>query len=112
MGAESVPYWLLISVLFSTVPLTDALALRLHHAALDLFRRDDGVAKLHGDLVQGEVRNLKKDLLLGTLGGPGFEAHVDTERGAGVVRFLLTRQGIEIMAGRAKPRAKPRAAMN
>ena len=103
--ADTVPYWLLISVLFSTVPLTEALAVRLHRAALDLYRRDDGVARLQGDLVQGEVRNLKKDLLLGTLGGPGFEAHLDTERGASVVRFLLTRQGIEMMAERKKPRA-------
>jgi hypothetical protein len=105
MGTESVPYWLLISVLFSTVPLTEALAMRLHHAALDLYRRDQGKTKLQGDLVQGEVRNLKKDLLLGTLGGPGFEARLDTERGAGTVRFLLTRQGIEMMAERETPRA-------
>jgi hypothetical protein len=105
MAAESIPYWLLISVLFSTVPLSEALAMRLHHAALDLYRRNDGVAKLQGELAQGEVRNLKKDLLLGTLGGPGFEANVDTERGSGVVRFLLTRQGIEMMAERETPRA-------
>jgi hypothetical protein len=105
MAAESVPYWLLISVLFSSVPLTEALATRLHHAALDLYKRNDGVARLQGDLVQGEVRNLKKDLLLGTLGGPGFEAHVDTERGSGTVRFLLTRQGIELLAERETPRA-------
>ena len=105
MATEAIPYWLLISVLFSTVPLTEALALRLHNAALDLYRRDDGVARVQGDLVQGEVRNLKKDLLLGTLGGPGFEAHLDTERGAGVVRFLLTRQGIEMMAERETPRS-------
>jgi hypothetical protein len=105
MAAESIPYWLLISVLFSTVPLSEALAMRLHHAALDLYQRNDGVAKLQGELAQGEVRNLKKDLLLGTLGGPGFEANVDTERGSGVVRFLLTRQGIEMMAERETPRA-------
>jgi hypothetical protein len=105
MATDSVPYWLLISVLFSTVPLTEALAVRLHRAALDLYRRNRGVAKLQGDLAQGEVRNLKKDLLLGTLGGPGFEAHLDTERGSGVVRFLLTRQGIEMMAERERPSA-------
>jgi hypothetical protein len=103
VAAESIPYWLLISVLFSTVPLTPALATRLHRAALDLYRRDEGVTRLQGDLVQGEVRNLKQDLLLGSLGGPGFEAHLDTERGAGVVRFLLTRQGIELMAEAETP---------
>lgn len=97
MAAGEVPYWLLISVLASTVRLTPALAMRLHRAALDLYRTDGGVARLTGDLADGEVRNLRRDLLLGSLGGPGFEAHLETERGAGVVRFLLTREGIERM---------------
>jgi hypothetical protein len=95
---EPIPYWLLISVLFSSVPLSPALAHRLHRAALELYRRDEGVAKLQGELAMGEVRNLKRELLLGAIGGPGFEARLETERGAGVVRFLLTRQGIEALA--------------
>jgi hypothetical protein len=88
--------WRLISVLFSSVPLTPALAGTLHEAALDLLRRDAGMTPVAGDLAHGRVVNLKKDLLLGTLAGPAFEAQLETERGAGKVRFLLTRDALEI----------------
>ncbi|HEY3356820.1 MAG TPA: hypothetical protein VGQ83_26450 [Polyangia bacterium] len=96
--ADPVPYWILISILFSSLPLSEAVARRLHQAALELYRRDEGVTRIVGELAQGEVRNLKKDLLIGTLGGSGFEAQLDTERGSGTVRFLLTRQGLELLA--------------
>ena len=92
------PYWLLISILFSSLPLNPALAMRLHQAAYDLYRRDEGVTRLQGDLAQGEVRNLRKVMLLGSLSGPGFEALIDTVHGSGTVRFLLTHQGLEMMA--------------
>jgi len=94
------PYWDLISVLFSSQPLTPSLAMTLHQAAYDLYRRDQAVGEVIGDLVHGKVRNLKKDFVLGAIGGPGFEADIDTERGAGTVRFLLTRRGIELMEGK------------
>jgi hypothetical protein len=94
-SANSTPSWRLISVLLSTIPLTPALAGTLHQAALDLLRRNAGMTPVAGDLVQGRVVNLKKDMLLGTIGGPAFEAELDTERGAGKVRFLLTREGLE-----------------
>jgi hypothetical protein len=101
---DTPPYWVLISVLFSTFPLTPALAARLHRSAYELFRADGGSAPLEdeGDvLVSGEMRNLKQELALGSVTGPAFEAHVETERGAGVVRFLLTHRGIELMTARA-----------
>jgi hypothetical protein len=94
-SANSTPSWRLISVLLSTIPLTPALAGTLHQAAVDLLRRNAGVIPVAGDLVQGRVVNLKKDMLLGTIGGPAFEAELDTERGSGKVRFLLTREGLE-----------------
>ena len=100
------PYWLLISVLFSSLPLTPALAMVLHQAAYDLYRRNGGATPVAGDMVQGRVRNLKKDVLLGTIGGPAFEADLETERGKGQVRFLLTREGLELMGARA-PAAAP-----
>jgi hypothetical protein len=90
-----VPYWLLIAVLQSSVPLDDALALRLYRAAYDLHTRQDDREKLAGDLASGEVRRLRKDLLIGSIAGPGFEAEIDTPRGSGTVRFILTRQGLE-----------------
>lgn len=89
------PYWLLIAVLQSTIPLAQPLAMRLYVAALDLHRREAGSAKLTGDLAMGTVKRLGKDLLLGSIGGPGFEAEIDTPEGSGRVRFILTRQGLE-----------------
>jgi len=103
VAEDSVPYWRLISILFSSFPLVPALAFRLHQSAYELYRTDQSVAELNGDdglVVSGEVRNLKKNALLGTVSGPAFEARLDTERGEGIVRFLLTQSGIELMAAR------------
>jgi hypothetical protein len=97
MAEQPPPTWLLISVLFSSVPLSAALAATLHAAAYDLYTRDGAAAPVSGDVVTGRVRNLRKEMLLGTIGGPAFEAELETERGPGKVRFLLTRQGIESM---------------
>lgn len=97
MAEQSPPYWVLISVLFSSQPLTPSLAMTLHQAAYDLYRRGDAARKVAGDLLSGTVRNLRKDVQMGTITGPAFEAEIETERGSGVVRFLLTRQGLEMM---------------
>jgi hypothetical protein len=94
MAAET-HRWTLISVLFSTIPLNAALAATLHATALDLYRRDDPFQQVAGDLVSGRVVNLKKTMQLGAITGPAFEAKLETERGSGTVRYLLTRQGIE-----------------
>lgn len=96
---------MLISVLFSTQPLTPALAMTLHQAALDLYQREGTEGPVAGDLVSGKVHNLKKDVVLGSISGPAFEAEIETERGAGMVRFLLTRQGLELLqAATSRPR--------
>jgi hypothetical protein len=89
------PYWQLLSVLFSTFPMTPALAATLYEAAFDLHTKDGKQKKVAGDTLSGTVRNLKKHALIGTIGGPTFEADVETDRGKGLVRFLLTRQGLE-----------------
>jgi hypothetical protein len=102
--------WTLISVLLSTIPLEPALAATLHQAALDLYRRDGGVQQVAGDLVNGQVVNLKKTLQLGAITGPAFEAKLDTARGRGLVRYLLTRQGLELEGVAADPR--PRGLLN
>jgi hypothetical protein len=88
--------WTLISVLLSTIHLEPAIAATLHQAALDLYRRDGGAQQVAGDLVNGRVVNLKKTLQLGAITGPAFEARLDTARGSGTVRYLLTRQGLEL----------------
>lgn len=102
---QTPPYWLLISVLFSSQPLTPALAMTLHQAAQDLYERGEGSKEVAGDLLSGRVRNLRKDVSLGGIAGPAFEADIETERGSGVVRFVLTRQGLELM--RQQPAQPP-----
>jgi hypothetical protein len=105
MAEQTPPYWLLISVLFSSQPLTPALAMTLHEAAYELYSRGEGSRKVAGDLLTGRVTNLRKDMALGGIAGPAFEAEIETERGAGTVRFMLTRQGLELM--KAQPPAQP-----
>jgi hypothetical protein len=97
MSAEATQAWTLISVLFSSIPLSPSLAATLHEAAVDLYQRDDSVGQVAGDLVNGRVVNLKRTLQLGAITGPAFEARIDTERGSGTVRYLLTRQGLELL---------------
>ncbi|WP_242393167.1 hypothetical protein [Anaeromyxobacter oryzisoli] len=108
MSAEAPPRWTLISVLFSSIPLTPSLAATLHEAAMELYRRDSAVAPVAGDLVNGRVTNLKKTMQLGAISGPAFEARLDTERGSGTVRYLLTRQGLELMGVEAPAAAAAR----
>ena len=103
------PRWTLISVLFSSIPLSPSLAGALHEAALDLYRRDDGVGQVAGDLVSGRVVNLRKVMQLGAISGPAFEARLETERGSGTVRYLLTRQGLELLGVPDEPSPRPRS---
>lgn len=102
------PYWLLISVLFSSQPLTPALAMTLHQAAFDLHQRGEGTKEVAGDMLSGRVTNLRRDVALGGIAGPAFEAEIETERGSGMVRFVLTRQGLELMKQQEAPSAPPR----
>lgn len=108
MPEQSPPYWQLISVLFSSQSLTPALALCLHHAAFELYKTDGASAPVAGDLISGTVRNLRKEFVLGTIVGPAFEAEIETERGSGVVRFMLTRQGLEWMNGSEVSQPRPK----
>jgi hypothetical protein len=103
-------HWTLISVLFSSVPLSPSLAATLHQAAVELYRRDEAVGQVGGDLASGRVVNLRKVMQLGAITGPAFEARLETERGSGTVRFLLTRQGLDLLgvAERPPPAARER----
>ncbi len=112
MSESAASRWTLISVLFSSVPLTPALAATLHDAALDLYRRDEVTGAVAGDLVTGRVVNLRKTLQLGGITGPAFEAKLETERGSGTVRYLLTRQGLELMGMVAEKGGKKAQYMN
>jgi hypothetical protein len=107
MAESEAARWTLISVLFSSVPLSATLAATLHEAALDLYRRDEPTGQVAGDIVSGRVVNLRKTFQLGAITGPAFEAKLETARGSGTVRYLLTRQGLEL-AGVHEPPARER----
>lgn len=96
MADEAPPYWMLISVLFSSLPLQPPLAMALYHVAYELERTSAGEGEVSSGLAQGRVKNLRKDVVLGSIGGPSFEAELETERGKAQVRFLLTRQGLRM----------------
>jgi hypothetical protein len=89
------PYWYLISVLASTVPLEPALAMSLYEVACALHRSGEGHGEVAQDGMEGRVRNLHRSFALGSIAGPGFEADLEMPQGKGKVRFLLTREGLE-----------------
>jgi hypothetical protein len=102
MSAEAQPpSWVLISVLFSSFPMEEALALALHRVAVDLYSRGSGSGEIDCGLSHGRVKNSRQDAAIGTITGPVFEAELETERGKGEVRFILTRQGLELMSAQA-----------
>ncbi len=88
------PDFTLLSILFSTQPLTPALSMCLFEAAMALHESGAGGQNVAGDTISGVVRNLHRDVALGGIAGPLFEAEVETERGSGKVRFLLTQQAL------------------
>jgi hypothetical protein len=107
MAAAEPHGWTLISVLFSTVPLDRSAAATLHQAALELYRNGGTVQPVAGDILSGRVVNLKKTLQLGAISGPAFEAMLDTARGSGKVRYLLTRQGLDLAGVQDTPPRLP-----
>lgn len=86
--------WRLIAVLQSTVAMSPALALKLYEAAVALHLERRESSPMAGDEGVGTVRAVGRELLLGTIGGPGFEAELDTPAGRCTVSFLVTREGI------------------
>jgi hypothetical protein len=107
MGDDVPSHWILISVLFSNRPLSSSLANDLYLVARTLHDSDEAVGEIKGELVNGTVQNLKQRTVVGSIGGPIFEASLDTDQGHTNVRFLLTKQGLEL------PRpAPPKSLMN
>jgi hypothetical protein len=54
------------------------------------------------DGMEGRVTNLRRSFALGSISGPGFEADVEMAAGRGKVRFLLTREGVDLGSRRAR----------
>jgi hypothetical protein len=106
MPDESPPYWALIAVLVSSIPLTESLAMALYHAGCDLYQRNQVVGEIAGDLLGGKLRRVQEHAVLGTLSGPAYEARIDIERGSAVVRFLITREGLRWMERQTHPQMR------
>ena len=109
MAERSKEAWRLISVLFSNVPLTASLAGTLLEAARSLWSSGGGSTPVAGDTLSGRVRSLQKDVVLGALSGPAFEAELDTERGAAKVSFLVS---ADALGTKASPRKAARTLLN
>ena len=105
MADESPPYWALIAALFSSFSLTESLAMSLYYAGCDLHERNQEAGEVAGDLLSGKLRRLQEHAMLGNFSGPAYEARIDTERGSGVVRFLITREGLQWMERRIRGRS-------
>jgi hypothetical protein len=103
MADEKPPYWALIAALFSSISLTETLAMALYHAGCDLYQRNQEVGEIAGDLISGKLRRLREHVVLGTFSGPAYEARIDTERGPAVVRFLITREGLQWLERQPPP---------
>jgi len=106
MAEEKPPYWALIAALFSSVPLTESLAMALYHAGCDLYQRNREMGDIAGDLLSGKLTRLREHVVLGTFSGPAYEARIDTERGPGVVRFLITREGLQWIERQPPPQMR------
>ncbi|MEI7704611.1 MAG: hypothetical protein WCK73_08420 [Deltaproteobacteria bacterium] len=100
--AEKPPYWYLISVLASTLPLEPELAMSLYEVASSLHRSGEGHGEVQQDRIEGRVTNLHRSYAVGSISGPGFEADVEMPAGKGKVRFLLTREGLDLGKRRAR----------
>ena len=86
----------------------EPLALALHRVAMELYQRGESVGVVDQGLAHGEVKNVQKEAAIGTITGPVFEASLETERGKGAVHFILTRQGLSLLAGEAATPRTPR----
>jgi hypothetical protein len=99
----------IFAVLVSAVPLSSALSLLLLQAARELGRSGSGPQEIAGERVHGRVWSEGREVRLGTLGGVLFEAEVETERGSGRVRFLVTRDGLEESGAPPAAPSRPKA---
>ena len=86
--------WRLIAVLQSTAPLSPAVALKLYETAVALHVERKESASIAGDEGVGTVRAIGHEQLLGIIGGPGFEAQLDTPVGRCTVSYIVTKEGL------------------
>jgi len=74
----------------------------LYEVASSLHRSGEGHGEVTQDRMEGRVRNLHSSFVLGSIAGPGFEADLELPQGKGKVRFLLTREGLDVAARKVR----------
>ena len=92
---ELPPLWRLIAVLASTIPLERAVALWLYQTAVEMRALGQKSVPLAGDLGDGRLTDMRQEALIGSIGGPAFEAILETNRGKGHIKFIVTKEGLE-----------------
>ncbi|MCL2012684.1 MAG: hypothetical protein FWG75_07865 [Cystobacterineae bacterium] len=92
----------LISILQSQRPLTQELVASLVEVAFALYQTGQAFGVVDGPHAQGKVFNKNKEVLLGALGGPLFEARLQLLEGQSTVLFFLTRSGCAFLKEREK----------
>ena len=91
----------LVSILQSQRPLSQELVGVLVEVAFVLHQTGQAVGLVDGTYAQGKVFNKNREVLLGTLGGPLFEARLQLPEGQNKVLFFLTRSGCAFLAARS-----------
>jgi len=95
----------LVSILQSQKPLSQELVASLVEVAFALYQTGQAWGLVEGAYVQGKVFNKNREVLLGTLGGPLFEAKLQLPQGNNTVLFFLTRSGCALLQEREKARS-------
>ena len=91
----------LVSILQSQRPLSQELVATLVEVAFMLHQTGQAVGLVDVAHAQGKVFNKNREVLLGTLGGPLFEATLQLPEGDNKVLFFLTRSGCTLLAARS-----------
>jgi hypothetical protein len=89
-----------VSILQSQRPLSQELVASLVEVAFVLYQTGQALGVVDGAYAQGKVLNKNREVLLGTLGGPLFEAKLQLPEGQNTVLFFLTRSGCEFLQQR------------
>ncbi|MCL2626613.1 MAG: hypothetical protein FWD46_07360 [Cystobacterineae bacterium] len=92
----------LVSILQSQRPLSQELVASLVEVAFALYQTGQAWGLVDGVYAQGKVFNKNREVLLGTLGGPLFEAKLHLPEGQNTVLFFLTRSGCAFLKERER----------
>ena len=102
MSADPAPSWTLISVLFSSIPSHRRSRRRCTRRRSTCTGATIPLGRVAGDLVNGRIVNLRRTLQLGAITRPRVRGQA-RHRARWSVRYLLTRQGLELLGISREP---------